>query len=673
MQPVYGLSSSSDPARFARAVGHLDVVYAEDPVVPLSSVLDAELPPVPWEAGVAVHWLAVNGKQPVIPENTPLLPPSHRDKRQRTEAARQPLPALVPPPGAAVIPAIIAGAGGAAAVTAGAAAGAIAAGTSAATPAVTGALPLSVSGEGAGGGTPAVGAAAAQVVEEGSLVRAPLKHIVSKELHLYYRKVETTLQTAEPAPAPPSRELLAVLSSLRTDAGLQPLAPYLSHLIATGVATHLASVPRLSLFLRAAVSLGSNPSLDLGPYLHEIMPAVLTCLLARSVGEISSDLKDGNGTGGSGGTNSERSKKDWEESAELDPDALHWGVREEAARAAAALCFTYPDAAPRVQRQLVAALTAPGSSLATRYGAVVGIEAQGPRAVRALLLPNLIPAVAALAGDLAGARGGGGGRSLGAALRVRGALLAAAGYCVYLSGVCAPWGAAGTARNGAAAGAGALPSTSKEPRIERVEASIRDNSRQMPNGKKGGKSNGVKKPLRLAKIITKGRGSTLQRGGASSGLLAALRRGAGVYENGKIGSKDKKHPLKLRSVFGQEEEEEESTIKAQKEAAAAAEWLKNIPPTLMRPASPGDSSGIEAEKGAGGLNLGAESAPVPSENYLAEAWREDFPVGKLRQAMEELFGADVVPYERTNGNKGGNLDVVDGLLGKRMSSRTAFI
>lgn len=602
-------------------------------MIPLSSILEAPLPPLPWEAGVTVHWLAVNGKQPAIPENMPLDPPTHRDKRQRTEKTRKTLPALTKP----------------AEIT---------------TAAGTEAEPAAAAGT-------ATTAAHGSTYEEGALVRAPLKHVVSKELHLYYNKAVSTLETAAPPPAPTSPELLAVLASLRTDAGLQPLAPYFAHYLVEKVGLYLASAPRLSLLLRAAISLGSNPSLDLGPYLHEIMPAVLTCLLAHSIGESNSEEIDGSGDGALGKDGKQKKKaniknnggKDATNDTSLTSDALHWTVREEAARAAAALCTTYPDAAPRVQRQLLSTLTSPSSSLPSRYGAVLGLQAQGPRVVRSLLLPNLIPAVAALKEDLLGRRGD---RKLESALKVRGALLAASGYCVYLSGVCAAWNTAtaaaeggkagarqkieggGGGEKGAAAGAGAVEKKKKavakkksgkvQPKIAKMsrteaEAAIAGNSSRPPSAAGGGKRQPRgKKP---------GSGATTNT------------------TNGKKKDNDSSSaPINLSEIFGEEEELDESTSAAL--AAAGQNSLKKILTIAnnMRPTNK-DNAALTITSGTNGTSDSTIStitnlvpAPglvlesLPTVNYLADAWQEDFPVERLHRAMEELFGEDIAPYER---------------------------
>jgi hypothetical protein len=224
LQPVYGFSDSRDPSRFVATAGHPDIYFAEDPAVSVASVIDQPLPPAPWEAGVVPHWLAVDGRQPAIPENAP-LPAARSAKRPRTATA---------------VPAVVA----------------------AATP------PAAPAAAAAGG---ADGAAPAAAGDDGVLVRAPLRHVVSKELHLYFDKVAAALRgppvqdggadgqahaagasaTAAAAQQPQlEREQRAVLASLRTNAGLQPLVPYLCQLVAEEVAAHLEDAPRLELLLR---------------------------------------------------------------------------------------------------------------------------------------------------------------------------------------------------------------------------------------------------------------------------------------------------------------------------------------------------------------------------------------------------------------------------------------
>jgi len=68
------------------------------------------------------------------------------------------------------------------------------------------------------------------------------------------------------------------------DAGLAALVPYLVQMVGEGVAGGLRDMGRLSRLLAATRALLANPHLGLAPYLHQLLPPVLTCLVARRLG-----------------------------------------------------------------------------------------------------------------------------------------------------------------------------------------------------------------------------------------------------------------------------------------------------------------------------------------------------------------------------------------------------
>ena len=67
-EPLYGFASG-EPPRFCRAQGAHDLFYLEDPELNLMDLLNAPLPSVPLEPSFTVHWLAINGAQPTIAQN----------------------------------------------------------------------------------------------------------------------------------------------------------------------------------------------------------------------------------------------------------------------------------------------------------------------------------------------------------------------------------------------------------------------------------------------------------------------------------------------------------------------------------------------------------------------------------------------------------------------------
>jgi hypothetical protein len=67
-------------------------------------------------------------------------------------------------------------------------------------------------------------------------------------------------------------------------AGLQPLTPYLIKYLADSVAGSLRSSASLSLLLRLASALLRNEHIGLEPYVHQLLPALLTCVVAKGIG-----------------------------------------------------------------------------------------------------------------------------------------------------------------------------------------------------------------------------------------------------------------------------------------------------------------------------------------------------------------------------------------------------
>ena len=87
-------------------------------------------------------------------------------------------------------------------------------------------------------------------------------------------------------------------------------------------------------------SLLHNGHLSLEPYLHQLLPCVLTCLVAKSLGG--------------------------------SPAEDHWAVRDAAARLVGGVIAkfgtAYADLQPRIARQLLRAFLDPARPLTTHYG-----------------------------------------------------------------------------------------------------------------------------------------------------------------------------------------------------------------------------------------------------------------------------------------------------------------
>ncbi|GER32871.1 transcription initiation factor TFIID subunit 6 [Striga asiatica] len=190
-----------------------------------------------------------------------------------------------------------------------------------------------------------------EVKEEGVHidVKLPIKHVLSRELQLYFEKItELTVSRSE---SPLFKEALV---SLATDSGIHPLVPYFTYFIADE--------------------------------LHQLMPPVMTCLVARRLGHKNSDS--------------------------------HWDLRNFSANLVSSICkrfgHVYHDLPKRVTNTLLHAFLDPSKALPQHYGAIQGLAAMGPNVVltaslfspflylcvRKLVLPNLEPYLCLLAPEM---------------------------------------------------------------------------------------------------------------------------------------------------------------------------------------------------------------------------------------------------------------------------------
>ncbi|KAF6986996.1 hypothetical protein CFC21_004674 [Triticum aestivum] len=339
VEPVYGFASG-DPLRFKRAVGHKDLFYIDDREVDFKEIIEAPLPKAPLDTAVVAHWLAIEGVQPAIPENPPIDAISAPTENKRTEHAKDD------------------------------------------------GLPVDI--------------------------KLPVKHILSRELQMYFDKIaELTMSRSS---TPVFREALVSLSK---DSGLHPLVPYFSYFIADEVTRSLADLPVLFALMRVVQSLLRNPHIHIEPYfcfqhitskmatlvycqLHQLMPSMITCIVAKRLGHRLSDN--------------------------------HWELRDFSANLVASVCrrygHVYHNLQIRLTKTLVHAFLDPHKALTQHYGAVQGISALGPSAIRLLLLPNLQTYMQLLDPELQLEKQSNEMKRK-EAWRVYGALLCAAGKCLY--------------------------------------------------------------------------------------------------------------------------------------------------------------------------------------------------------------------------------------------------
>ncbi|KAJ1475966.1 hypothetical protein T484DRAFT_1966945 [Baffinella frigidus] len=193
-----------------------------------------------------------------------------------------------------------------------------------------------------------------------------VQDVVSQELQLYYENV-TSAVLLQGSP----HMLGAALQSLRSDPGLQALLPYLTQFVTDEVARSLKDLDVLHALLAMTAALLQNPQLHVEPRLHQLMPAVMTCMVGKK----------------------------------LCKSALqaHWALRDRAAQLLTLIVTRYASSYATLQQRitntLLHALLDAAKPLTTHYGAVVGLMALGPQTSNQLVVPNALAYLEALDTD----------------------------------------------------------------------------------------------------------------------------------------------------------------------------------------------------------------------------------------------------------------------------------
>jgi transcription initiation factor TFIID subunit 6 len=183
--------------------------------------------------------------------------------------------------------------------------------------------------------------------------------LLSEELKLYFLRVVATLERGGASQSDRNQQD-AVLQNVQHDAGLQELVPFLVRYAQHAIYEHVTTnTDHCTTIVRLVRALLHNPTLHLELHLHELLPALMTCVVAQKLGA----------TG----------------------DLHHWALRREAATTLSECCVLfgaeYATLKSRVLRALCQALD---GSLPSRYGGMVAIALFGCRSIDAFLLPTVL-------------------------------------------------------------------------------------------------------------------------------------------------------------------------------------------------------------------------------------------------------------------------------------------
>lgn len=133
-----------------------------------------------------------------------------------------------------------------------------------------------------------------------AVMKQVIKHVLSKEQQLYYEHVTNAIKGTD------TTLKKTALQSLRDDSGLHALVPYFIHFIEQEIAHHLHYLSYLRTLLLMANCLLTSKYINIEPYLHQLLPSILTCLVGKRLC--------------------------------MEPDEDHWSLRDYAAELIQLIC-----------------------------------------------------------------------------------------------------------------------------------------------------------------------------------------------------------------------------------------------------------------------------------------------------------------------------------------------
>lgn len=318
IEPLYGYNDFQ-PLNFVEVLSGVDgqsLYYIDDAELDFEKLINQDLPKVPRQCTFSAHWLAIEGIQPILPQN--------------------PLPLEIKN------------------------------------------LPVSVRG--------AISSYISDDVLNMCLnkpdyfdskqkklvknleVKPLVKHVLSKELILYFDKVVEILLSTDP-----ESESLKYdpLSCLRNDSGLHQLVPYFIQFIADQITNNLKNTQILFTMIELMSAILDNKTLFLDPYVHAFMPCILTLLLSRKIGLNTNDLT------------TPESQKTF---------MIQLSIREKAVFLLDHIFKVYGSCystlKPRVTRTFLKALLDPMKSSGSHYGVLIGLRKMGNEIIKFVLIGN---------------------------------------------------------------------------------------------------------------------------------------------------------------------------------------------------------------------------------------------------------------------------------------------
>lgn len=118
-------------------------------------------------------------------------------------------------------------------------------------------------------------------------IKLRVKHVISKELQIYFEKITTSLLDPSADLTESQKESVkqAALQSLSSDKGIHQLLPYFIAFINEQITYNLDNLEKLTTLLEMVFSILVNKDFSLEPYYNSLIPCILTLLLAKNIGK----------------------------------------------------------------------------------------------------------------------------------------------------------------------------------------------------------------------------------------------------------------------------------------------------------------------------------------------------------------------------------------------------
>lgn len=117
---------------------------------------------------------------------------------------------------------------------------------------------------------------------EGIRVRQLLPRLLSEELQLYFTRITTAVEQGGMSPEDRHSQDNAFVK-VAHDTGLQELVPFFVRYISKNLYESLGAPDHCRMLIRLTRSLLLNPHLHLELHLHQLLPALVTCVVAKKL------------------------------------------------------------------------------------------------------------------------------------------------------------------------------------------------------------------------------------------------------------------------------------------------------------------------------------------------------------------------------------------------------